>query len=64
MKCSFKSFLAETDTSFYSLYTLEVPSKETREMKDGPEKEEKIKVEQIKYKSVLTDFLLKVSSMN
>lgn len=60
----FSEFLIENEVSFYNLYYTEFPSKKLKEMKPGKKKDAAEKVEEIKYKNLMTDFLQKVGSMN
>lgn len=68
MKHSFKSFLLETEFNgmpcFYHLYFTEYPSAKAKKMKDGPDKEKQLGIEQVQYGKLMTDFLQKVGSAN
>jgi hypothetical protein len=68
MKKSFKRYLMEGQVegqeSFYTLYFTPFPSKTVKDMKDGPEKEKELEIEQIHYKKLMTSFLQNVAAMN
>lgn len=64
MKRNFLTFLTESNTSFYNLYYTEFPSKRVKDMKDGKKKDEEKRIEEIKYKKLMTDFLQNVGAMN
>lgn len=64
MKRNFLTYLTENKSSFFNLYYTEFPSKEVKAMKDGKKRDEAEKVEEIKYKKLMTDFLQNVGAMN
>jgi len=63
MKKTFKKFLLENQTPFYSLYNLEFPSEKVKKMK-GKDKEKLLDAEQDLYNETLAKFLRINSAIN